>query len=116
MLWYISYGDNMKIVCINKNIDVIVCNTYFKRLKGFMFRKKKIDYGLCFPKCKSIHTFFMRQPIDIICASKDNKIVALYYSIKPNKIIRNKDAYYFYELPIDSIHGFEIDDYIEKVD
>ena len=80
-----------------------------------MFKIKKINYGLCFPKCNSIHTFFMFQTIDIIMTDKNNKILHLYPNFKPNKIILpKKDVYYTYELPINYITNLKINDYFNK--
>ena len=60
----------MKIVKDNLSIKVKYCNSFFSRLIGFMF-KRNIDYCLCFPKCNSIHTFFMLKKIDVIMTDKD---------------------------------------------
>lgn len=76
-----------------------------------MFKKKKIDYGLCFPRCNSIHTFFMLQPIDVIMTDKNNKILYIYSNLKPWKIILpKKNVYYTYELPIGSTNDLKVND------
>ena len=62
----------MKIVKDKKSIDLKYCNNFFDRFKGFMF-KKNINLCLCFPKCNSIHTFFMLKPIDVIMTDKNYK-------------------------------------------
>lgn len=88
---------------MDEYLQIVVCNSYFKRLKGFMFTKK-IDKILCFPKCNSIHTFFMLKNIDVIMTDKDNNVLYTFYNLKPNKIILpKKNAYYTYELPINTI-------------
>ncbi len=88
---------------MKSNIPIIICNDFFKRLKGFMFNKK-IDKILCFPKCNSIHTFFMFKNIDIVMTDKNNKVLYTFYNFKPWKIILpKKDVYYTYELPINTI-------------
>lgn len=85
------------------NLPIIICNNYFKRLKGFMFCYK-IDKILCFPKCNSIHTFFMFENIDIIMTDKDNNVLYTFYNFKPWKIILPKrNVYYTYELPLNTI-------------
>ncbi len=90
----------MKIVKDKKNIEVKIYNTFFKRLKGFMF-KKNIDYCICFPKCSSIHTFFMREQIDVIMTDKDYNILYIYEKVKPYRIIfPKKNAHYTFEFPI----------------
>ena len=90
----------MKLIYENKNIDIIDCNTFFSRLKGFMFRKE-IKTALLFNSCNSIHTFFMRQNIDVIMCDKDNKIIYYYNNLKKNKIIwPKKKVYKTIELPV----------------
>jgi len=84
-------------------IPIIICNNFFQRLKGFMFTNK-IDKILCFPKCNSIHTFFMFKDIDIIMTDNDNNVLYTFYNLKPNRIIiPKKNVYYTYELPINTI-------------
>lgn len=89
----------MKLIIKNNKIDIIICNSFSSRFKGFMF-KKNIDKVLCFPKCNSIHTFFMLNKIDIIMTDKNNKVIYIYNNLKPFKIILpKKNVYYTYELP-----------------
>ncbi len=90
----------MYIVKDNIKLKIKTCNNLFNRFIGFMF-KKKITYGLCFPKCNSIHTFFMFKPIDVIMTDKDYNVLYIYNNLKPNKIILpKKNVYYTFELPI----------------
>lgn len=48
-------------------MTIIYCDRYFKRLIGLMF-KKKIDRSTyyVFPKCRSVHTSFMRFSIRVL--------------------------------------------------
>ena len=81
-----------------KKITILYCNTYLKRLLGMMFKKRKQEHIYCFPKCNSIHTFFMFQDIDVIMTDKNNKIIYTYQNIKPNRLILpKKNVYYTYE-------------------
>ena len=81
------------------SLNIKIYNTFFKRLIGLMF-KKKITYGICFPKCNSIHTFFMKKNIDVIMTDKDYKILYIFNNLKPNKIILpKKGVFYTFELP-----------------
>ena len=61
--------------------------------------KKNINYGLIFKKCNSIHTFFMKQNIDVIFLDKNNNIIKRYNNITKNKILICKDAYQVIEIP-----------------
>jgi len=43
------------------------CESFWKRLRGFMFRGDlKTGDSLFFPECNSIHTFFVKKPLKII--------------------------------------------------
>jgi len=99
----------MYIIKDNSKINIKICNNFINRLIGLMF-KKKFDYGLCFPKCNSIHTFFMFKHIDVIMTDKDYNILYIYKNLKPNKIILpKKNVYYTFELPINKFN-FEINE------
>ena len=63
-----------------------VCTGYKDRLIGLMF-KKEVKEEYLFPKCKSVHTFFMKTNIDIIAINKEGKIIKIYRDVKPNRII-----------------------------
>lgn len=49
-----------------------------------------INRALLFDKCNSIHTFFMKENIDVIMCDKDNKILFYYKSLPRGKIILPK--------------------------
>lgn len=93
-------------------INVKLCNNFKDRLLGLMFKKEKLDYGLCFPKCNSIHTFFMKQNIDIFMTDKNNKVIYIKKNLKPWKVILpKKNVYYTYEFSTDLI-DYKIGDVI----
>ena len=89
----------MNLVYKNKEINLIECISFYSRLKGFMF-KKEITHAILFNNCNSIHTFFMKTPIDVILCNKDNIILYYYKNLSPNKIILPKrNVKKVYELP-----------------
>ena len=86
-----------------KSIDLENCNTFLKRLLGFM-GQRNINKALLFENCNSIHTFFMKENIDVIMCDKNNKVVYFYKNLTKRKIIFPKKnvakvietpAYYF---------------------
>ena len=90
----------MKLVYKKKEIQLTECTTFFSRLKGFMF-EKNINKALLFDKCNSIHTFFMRENIDVLLCDKDNKILYYYPNLSPNHIILpKKNVTKVFELPV----------------
>lgn len=98
----------MYLSCNKSKIKIEDCITFKKRLIGFMFKRKKIKEGKRFPKCNSIHTFFMFQKIDVIMTTKENKIIKIYKALKPWKIILpKKNVYYTYELPLGTCNNYK---------
>lgn len=104
----------MKVIVDSKEIKLILANTFLKKLKGFMFLKN-IDYCLRF-KTNSIHTFFMKENIDIVMTDKNNKVLAIYKNIKKNKIIINRKAYFTYEFPSNFITNLKVNDILKIID
>lgn len=81
------------------NIKVKEAKKFKDRFLGFMF-KKNIDYCLLFRNCKSIHTFFMLEEIDVIATDKNDNIIKKYKNLKPWRIlIAPKNTKNIYELP-----------------
>ena len=79
----------MQLIYNAKSIDLYVCKSFFSRLKGFMFTRN-INRALLFDKCNSIHTFFMKENIDVIMCDNDNKVLFVYRDLPKNKIILPK--------------------------
>lgn len=100
----------MKIMLDNNELELKDCIYFKDKLLGFMF-KKNIDYALRF-RCRSIHTFFMKENIDVIITDKTNKVLYVYNNLSKNKIIIKKDAYYFYELP-NNTNTYKVNDRIK---
>ena len=79
----------MRLLYNDKEIVLYECKSFFSRLKGFMFTKN-IDKALLFDRCNSIHTFFMKENIDVIMCDKDNSILYYYKDLGKNKVILPK--------------------------
>ena len=82
------------------SINIKEAKGFKDRLIGLMF-KKNINYGMLFKNCRSIHTFFMFDNIDVIATDKDDKIVKIVKNVKPNRIlIFKKNVRNIYEMPV----------------
>ena len=92
----------MEIIINNKKINLEVADTFYKRLKGLM-GKKKINMGMFFPNTRSIHTFFMKDEIDLIMLDKDYHLIFYKKNVKKNKIIIKLKAHHTIELPKDTL-------------
>ena len=95
-------------------MKIIEANNFKDRLLGLMF-KKNINYGLLIKNCKSIHTFFMKENIDIILLDKNNKIIKINRNIKPNRIIMYNTNYKtnILELPKNSSINLKVNEIID---
>ena len=105
----------MKIIINDKEYDVIEANTFIKKFIGLM-GKKNIIKGMYFPKTRSIHTFFMKDNIDVIMINKENKIIYYQSNVKRNKIIIKKEAHDTIELPKNTINQDILNTYIKILD
>ena len=67
--------------------NLIVADTYFKRLKGLMFTKElPTQNALQIIPCSEIHTFFMNYSIDVLYLDARNNIVYMNEKLKPGKV------------------------------
>lgn len=87
----------MKLIVNNKEFNLVIAKSFFKKLLGLMF-KKEISENLVFIHCSSIHTFFMRKNIDVIFFDKDKKLLKVHKDVHKNKILICKKAYYTVEI------------------
>ena len=92
---------------LSSNVDV--AENFFKRMKGLL-GQSKMEKGksLWIKPCMSIHTFFMKFPIDVIFLNKRNYVVATIKSLKPNRLTRlYPKAVSVLELPAGTIEATE---------
>jgi uncharacterized protein len=86
--------------------DLKIANGILSRAIGLLGRKSvNPDFGIMFPKCRSIHTHFMRFSIDIIFVDDQNRITELFENLKPWKILiaKNKKSRHIIEVAAGSI-------------
>ena len=92
-------------------------DSYFPRLIGLMGHAPlAVGEGLLILPCNSIHTHFMRFPIDVLYVSKDGEVVAVDRAMAPWRFGRiHRKARYVIELPAGTAAqtGTQIGDHIE---
>lgn len=90
-----------------------MCISFKDRLIGNMFKKEVID--MCFPKCNSVHTMFMKKTIDIYMTDKNFKVLYVFKNVRPYKIILpKKGVYYTIETEINK-YNYQINDIINFI-
>lgn len=73
--------------------------TTYERCKGLLGRNPLEEgHGLLLSPCNSIHTFFMKIPIDVVFLDRNNRVQALKKNLKPYRITMSLGARYVLEL------------------
>lgn len=71
---------NNKIICS----DLKYCQSFTDRSLGLL--RKSNPKNLLFKTRFGIHTFFLKEPIDVIILNEDKRIVGIKKSLKPNRL------------------------------
>jgi len=62
-------------------------STFFARLRGWMFTASpKADRALHITPCRSVHTFFMKYPIDVLYLDAAGTVVGIDEALRPNRL------------------------------
>jgi uncharacterized membrane protein (UPF0127 family) len=79
---------------------VPVASSLRSRLLGLaLLRRDRVGAGLLFPRCRSIHTFGMRFPIDVFFLDAEGRVIELRRSVPPRRVIRSPGAIAVLEVP-----------------
>ncbi len=86
--------SNGKIICK----DLKIASSFADRMFGLLIKKN--PGSLLFNTRFGIHTFFLKEPIDILILDKNFKVVKIKQSLKPNRLFFWDPKYYLViELP-----------------
>lgn len=71
-------SDNVQVAC-----------RVLERMKGLLGKRElPIGEALWIKPCMSIHTFFMKFPIDVVFLDKRNSVIATVKNLQPNRMTR----------------------------
>ncbi|MCU7945014.1 MAG: DUF192 domain-containing protein [Candidatus Thiodiazotropha sp. (ex Cardiolucina cf. quadrata)] len=80
-------------------LEAWVADSYLTRLRGLLGKKRLDDSdGLLLERCASVHTFWMRYPLDLVFMDKKGKVVMCQEGVKPFRTASAHGAYYTLEL------------------
>lgn len=68
-------------------MKIVEAKSFYQRLKGFM-GVSPIQHGMLFRNCNSIHTFFMKENIDVIGLNEQDQVIYIYRNLPKNQIVR----------------------------
>ena len=95
----------MKITNQSKNTlladTVLIADGPFSRMRGLLGKKSLPDrHALIISPCNSVHTCFMRFPIDVLFLNKENKVIAVVNAMKPFRLSKVYfNVHFVIELP-----------------
>lgn len=91
--------------------NVKLANGFFSKFKGLMGKKRlNISEGLMLLSCNSIHTCFMRFPIDVVFLNIDHEVIAMRKKLRPWRFVNFiKKAYITVEMPEGTIDNKNIE-------
>ena len=80
--------------------EVPLATTRRSRLLGLaLLARERAGEGLLIPRCRSVHTFGMRFPLDLIFLDDGGRVVELRRSVPPGKVVRCPPGAAVLELP-----------------
>jgi uncharacterized membrane protein (UPF0127 family) len=78
---------------LETGIDMYLAHTWRARLCGLAFMSHlHVDEALVFPHCRSVHTFGMRFPIDVVFVDRDWLPIYVEYDVGPRRVLRSRFA------------------------
>ncbi|RME17036.1 MAG: DUF192 domain-containing protein [Bdellovibrio sp.] len=106
-----------KVQLIDKTKNKVIvshlkkASSFSERLVGLLSKTSlKDNEGLWIPHCNSIHTFFMKFPIDAVFVNKQLIVQTLHPHLQPWRITwPNLKAHSVFELPSGSIQKYQIE-------
>ena len=84
-----------------------LADSFWARCRGLIGRAPLVDgEGLCLVPCRAVHMAGMRQSLDVVFATADGRVVALYEHLAPGARTRwHRDAERAIELPAGTIRA-----------
>ena len=100
---------DLKVLKSNSiNLPIKIADTFMSRFIGLM-GKKHLDYGLLITPCNSVHTFFMKVPIDIVFLDSSYTVLEIKKDARPWRTVSyNAKACRILELPSGMADKLEI--------
>lgn len=95
-------------LCRAQDQSIIVANleladTFWTRLRGLQLRRLAPNAGLLIVPCRSVHTCFMLEPIDVVVLDRTGKVVQVTSRLKPWRSSTGpREGYAVLELPAGS--------------
>jgi uncharacterized protein len=78
---------------IVQQLKVKVAESFFERAIGLLACSQiNPDQAMLFPHCSSVHTFWMKMPIDIVFLDKKGTVLRIFYAVPAWRVVWCKGA------------------------
>lgn len=69
-------------------IHIEIADTFWKRAIGLIGKPRmEAGRGLLIPDCRSIHTGFMRFPLDLVFLDRNGRVVNIVRNVRPWRVV-----------------------------
>lgn len=92
-----------------------VASRFVERLRGLLWHDRSYLEGgmIVFPRCRSIHTFGMHEPLDVAFVDEAGLVIEVMRGIAPGRVLSNRAARFVCERFADESRWLEEDDWID---
>jgi hypothetical protein len=81
-------------------LDVPVATSFPSRFLGLsLLSRERAGAGLLIPRCRSVHTFGMRFPLDLLFLDRELRVLEVRRAVSPGRVVRCAGAAAVLELP-----------------
>ena len=71
----------------------MVADSWWRRFRGLAFRTRPPEgWALLFPRCRSVHTFGMRFPIDVVFVDERGCPIHIERDVRPGRLVTYRSA------------------------
>jgi uncharacterized membrane protein (UPF0127 family) len=84
-------------------MHVVVARTRRQRLIGLLGRREPPPYALRLDRCRSVHTFGMRFPLDLVWLGPDDAILRIDRAVRPWRVRSCRQAVAIVEVPCPTV-------------
>ena len=108
----------MKLQIGRKKLKIVEVSGFKNRFKCMKFYLDPLDFAYCFPKRRSISTYFYCQRVDVVMTDINDTILFMYPNLKSEKRKwhrKRTGAYYVYILPVGSCEHLKHGEKLKKV-
>jgi uncharacterized membrane protein (UPF0127 family) len=85
--------------CVNNELDTHVARGFRERLVGLAWARSPRAAALLLPRCRSVHTFGMRFPLDLYWLDARGDVVRVDRGVPPWRVVRCARARCVIEVP-----------------